>query len=213
MKITLKILMMFSFWLVSGSQVYARKSVPDLTEVLKGHGFSIDFGFALMGFFALSLATISFAKGYEILTRASKKDELEILKEENEKLVRSNSDSHQEAEDQKRQIQRITEIFREKVSQEEILKKNAADLKKECEKMLHEKKKLLLENEALVLEMNQKSFFDMQLAKAQGTMKEQVPEAKKEINSASPGEKLKKQKKTIKSKAKKNKPGKKGRGK
>jgi hypothetical protein len=200
------------FSLASMAPVLAKKNVPDLTEVLKGHGFSIDFGFALMGFFALSLATISFAKGYQILSRASKKDELEILKEENGKLIRSNSDSRQEVEDQKRQIQRITEIFREKVSQEEILKKNAADLKKECEKMLHEKKKLLLENEALILEVNQKSFFDMQLAKAQGTMKEQVPEAKKEINSASPGKKLKKQKKTIKSKAKKNKPGKKGGG-
>jgi len=172
----MKIILGLLFSLASAAPVLAKKNIPDLTEVLRGHGFTLDFGIALMGFTALSLATFSFVKGYELLSRASKKDELEIVKEENDKLVRSVADARQEAEDQKRQIQRITEIFREKVSQEEIFKKNISDLTKEYEKTLHDKHKLLSENEALTLEVNQRSIFEVKPDNAPDPIIEEIIE-------------------------------------
>ena len=202
----MKIILGLLFSLASAAPVLAKKNIPDLTEVLRGHGFTLDFGIALMGFTALSLATFSFVKGYELLSRASKKDELEIVKEENDKLVRSVADARQEAEDQKRQIQRITEIFREKVSQEEIFKKNISDLTKEYEKTLHDKHKLLSENEALALEVNQRTIFEVKPEHAPDPIIEEIIEQVKEFKPKLSSKAKPKPVKRKKPEAKKSKP-------
>ena len=152
------------FTVILSIQVLARKSAPDLTDVLRGQKFSFDFGYFLMGFFALSLATLSFAKGYEIFTRPKKEEknsELDILKEENCRFFEMNTGIQKENEDLKRQILRLEEAFRSKSGQEEILQKTSAGLKKECEKLQAEKSKLSAEKEALALELNQKSIFEL----------------------------------------------------
>ena len=180
----------FLFMVVLSLQVFAKRSGPDLTDVLQGHKASFDLSYLMIGFFALSLATLSFAKGYELLTRPKKEEknsELDILKEENCRYFELNARTQKENEDITRQILRLESAFREKAGQEEVLAKNASSLKKEFEKLQAEKNKLLAEKEALNLELNQKSIFEIPKMPAPEAVKArqkraEAKKAKKPVN-------------------------------
>lgn len=143
-------------------------SAPDLSDVLAGSKGSFDFGFLFIGFFALSLATFSFAKGYQLVSRArsgrekeKESAELEMMREENERLLQMNNSLMRENDDLKRTVARLEETFREKTMHEEVLVRNISGLKKEFEKLQSEKQKIAAERDALVQQLNQCSFFEV----------------------------------------------------
>ncbi|HTY12794.1 MAG TPA: hypothetical protein VMD02_01255 [Candidatus Omnitrophota bacterium] len=149
-------------------QVLAKKNAPDLGDVLQGGHSGFDFSFALIGFFALSLATLSVAKGYEIFSKMKdgkekdiKSSEIDILKEDNDRLMGMHSSAQYENESLRKDVLRLESSLRERASQEEIVKKNELGLRKELEKLLQEKNRLVAEKEDLMLKANQRSIFDM----------------------------------------------------
>jgi hypothetical protein len=145
--------------------VLASDSASHLSDVLsssKASRASFDFNYLLIGFVALSLTTLSFAKGYEIFTRGKDRKEkqrecteLEILKEENDRLIKTNAAAMRENDELKRAVARLEESFREKSAQEESLLRNIAGLKKEFERLNAEKQKLLDEKGAEMLRLSQ----------------------------------------------------------
>jgi hypothetical protein len=151
------------FFVVLGLKTLASRGNPGISEVLQGQKFSLDFGLWTVGFFALSLATLSLAKGYEIFARtlnspgkrSLKKDssEMDIISEENNRLMAYNRTLQQQNEELSRKVQRLEEAFKERAGHEEMLKRSTIGLRREFEKVLAEKEKLSLE----LNQFNQKS--------------------------------------------------------
>jgi len=151
------------FFAALSIKTLARHTAPGISEVLQGQKFSLDFGLWTVGFFALSLATLSLAKGYEIFARTLsspgkktiKKDssEMDIISEENNRLMAYNRTLQQQNEDLSRQVRRLEEAHKERAGHEEMLKKSTYSLRREFEKVLAEKEKLALE----LNQFNQKS--------------------------------------------------------
>ncbi len=157
-----------SLLLFSVQVLAARKPAPDISDVLQGSRSNFDFGFVLIGFFALSLATLSVAKGYEIFSRMKdskgrdeKSSEFEIMKEENDRLMGMGSTLQYENEVLRKDVLRLESAIREKTSQEDIIKKNELGLRKELERLLQEKARLITEKEALTLKASQSSIFEV----------------------------------------------------
>jgi len=146
--VTLLFLMILSLNTFAGPQAAA----PDLTEVLQGKNPAWNWGFMMGGLFALSLATLSFAKSLELFKRGqnSKADnrsgsEMDILKEENNRLLSFNHNLHQENESVKKRLRGAEESLSERSKQEEVLRRNFNSLKREYEKVLGEREKLTLD--------------------------------------------------------------------
>ena len=151
--------------IVSACQVFAKSSSPSLALVLKkassGGGPNINLSVLFVSLLGLSLVTLSFAKGIELLSKKQKggsddsptfKQEVDVVKGENSLLLSSNKELRQENEITKKakneiqsKLLSLEKAFRERMSNEEILKRSAANLRKECEKLLDKNEKLTLE--------------------------------------------------------------------
>jgi hypothetical protein len=146
--VTLLFLIILSLNTFAGPQ----SAPPGLTEVLQGKNPAWNWGFLMVGLFALSLATLSFAKSLEIFKRGqnSKEEnrtgsEMDILKEENNRLLSFNHNLHQENESIKKRLRGAEESLSERSKQEEVLMRNFNSLKREYEKILGEREKLTLD--------------------------------------------------------------------
>ena len=85
----------------------AKPAAPDISEVLMRDSGAISWQIFTMGLFALSLATLSFAKGYEILKRRKViqgSGEVEIIEEENSRLLSFNRKLERENEEAKKRV-------------------------------------------------------------------------------------------------------------
>ena len=151
--------------IVSVCQVFAKSSSPSLALVLKkassGGGPNINLSVLFVSLLGLSLVTLSFAKGIELLSKKQKgnsddsptfKQEVNVVKGENSLLLSSNKELRQENEITKKakneiqaKLLSLEKSFRERLNNEEILKRGAANLRKECEKLLDKNEKLTLE--------------------------------------------------------------------
>ena len=151
--------------IVSACQVFAKSSSPSLALVLKkassGGSPNINFSVLFVSLLGLSLVTLSFVKGIELLNKRQKggfddsptfKQEVDVVKGENSRLLSSNKDLRQENEilkKAKNEIQTkllsLEKAFKERLNNEDILKRSALNLRKECEKLLDKNEKLTLE--------------------------------------------------------------------
>jgi len=126
----------------------AKPAAPDISEVLMRDSGAISWQIFTMGLFALSLATLSFAKGYELLKRRKViqgSGEVEIIQEENSRLLSFNRKLERENEEAKKKVSVIESALKEKNQQEESLIKSANALRKEYEKIAGEKERLAVE--------------------------------------------------------------------
>lgn len=133
------------------SQCFASQASPGIQDVLKRPMFSVDFMAAVIGFFALSLSTLSAAKVYSTFKKSSEKKEkidnsvIDSLKLELTKINCDMRYKDEESENLKEQISRLEEAIKEKSQSEEVYRKSINNLKKECERLLEDKEKLNLE--------------------------------------------------------------------
>lgn len=144
---------------------FARSSSPSLNVVLQkasmGGGPNINLSVLFVSLLGLSLVTLSFVKGIELLRRKQKggsddsptfKQEVDVVKGENSRLLSSNKDLRQENEILKKakseiqtKLLSLEKAFKERLNNEDILKRSALNLRKECEKLLDKNEKLTLE--------------------------------------------------------------------
>lgn len=150
------------------AQVLAKRSAPDISDVLQGSRGGFDLGIAVVGFFALSLATLSVAKGYELFTKIKdnrgkegRSAEMDILKEENDRLLGLNSTMQYENEVLRKDLARLESAVADGAVQKDTAKKNELGLRKEIEKLLAEKARLAAEKDSLALKASQSSIFEV----------------------------------------------------
>ncbi|MFH2033282.1 MAG: hypothetical protein ABIJ26_01080, partial [Candidatus Margulisiibacteriota bacterium] len=143
--------------------MYSSVQSPTLQAVLAGEKKSFDYGFVIFGLFAFSLATLSLAKSYELLQNKSTEDSGELKKQasktnyavmrgENERLIELNKNLDERLADLKKdrnsliqQLKKFEEAFKERVTNEEFLKKTVGAIKKENQKLEDEKNQICLD--------------------------------------------------------------------
>lgn len=140
----------------------AKTAPPGIEDVLRKPGFTFDWKGVFVGFFALSLSTLSFAKAYEIFktSKAKKKDALpenpieESMKTELDRIACELKYKNKESEELMSQIHRLQEEIKRKIEKEDTLKKSIISLRKEYDKTL-------IEKENLTLELNRQNLEDL----------------------------------------------------
>lgn len=186
--------------------VPAHVATPGIDEVLKKSAEPFNWTALLIGFFALSLSTLSAAKAYELFKKSTPKDSLVLPKMDDSvidslksELTEISSDIRRKEEENnllRDQIKSIERALQERVVSEDILKKSVVSLRKESEKLLSEK-------EQLTLEVNRHKFaelFSAPAVEAKKPVAKKIKTVKKEVNKptnkkAQPKIKAKKRKK------------------
>jgi hypothetical protein len=119
----------------------AKPAAPDISEVLMRDSGAMSWQIFTMGLFALSLATLSFAKGYEILKRRQAiqgSGDIEIIQEENSRLLNFNRKLERENEDVKKRIAAIESAQKEKDQEHQRIagekERLAVEVKRLCQR-------------------------------------------------------------------------------
>ncbi len=161
LKVRMIFALSFVFVLILSYYTSAKSAAPGIDDILKRPGFSVDFGGIFVGFFALSLSTLSIVKAYEIFRGSSKKEdgvshflssEIDSLKSELDKVCCELKIKNSEIEALSSKLRHTEEIVDERVNSENLIKKSLGALRKEYEKLLNEKESLDLELNRLKLE-------------------------------------------------------------
>lgn len=199
------ILITAGFLILSAS---AKSFPPGIDEVLRKSAEPFNWTALLIGFFALSLSTLSAAKAYELFKKSTPKDSL-VLPKMDDSVIDSlkseigeiSSDIRRKEEENnllKDQIKNMEHALQERIASEDILKKSVTGLRRECEKLLSEK-------EQLTLEVNRHKFAELFSApvpviETEKPVAKKIKTARKEVNKptnkkAQPKIKAKKRKK------------------
>lgn len=143
---------------------FLKKNSPTIEMVLKQQYSSFDYKYVL-GFFALSIATLSFAKSYEILKKRREPKIIEDISsigaedkpedDGKEEFIKALEASENENSYLKEKIQGFEDYIRQKTYAEDLYKKSVSSLKKAKEKLVEEKEGFLLEINRLHLQLDE----------------------------------------------------------